>query len=209
MLADASGIDVVAIVGRAEGEQPPLAPALERIASGEASVLLLTRLADAAGSARELTALLAWLESAGADLVALDVGLDTAAAAGQGTLALVRELAHWEREPPPGRPPRGRPGLARRSPELAARIAAMRERGMSLQAIADALNDEGVPTHRGGALWRPSSVQSALGYRRPGPPPPHGALAIAPPPHGRAPHAHHHAGRPPAQPAPRGEERAR
>lgn len=52
-------------------------------------------------------------------------------------------------------------------PELQMRIAAMREQGMTLQAIADALNDEGVPTVRGGAQWRPSSVQRATGYRRP------------------------------------------
>jgi hypothetical protein len=39
---------------------------------------------------------------------------------------------------------------------------------MTLQAIADRLNAEGVPTLRGGKLWRPSSVQVALGYRRPG-----------------------------------------
>jgi hypothetical protein len=38
---------------------------------------------------------------------------------------------------------------------------------MTLQAIADQLNAEGVPTLRGGAMWRPSSVQAALGYRRP------------------------------------------
>ena len=34
------------------------------------------------------------------------------------------------------------------------------------QAIADALNAEGVPTVRGGAKWRPSSLQSVTGYRR-------------------------------------------
>jgi hypothetical protein len=39
---------------------------------------------------------------------------------------------------------------------------------MTLQAIADELNRDGVPTLRGGAMWRPSSVQAALGYRRPG-----------------------------------------
>jgi hypothetical protein len=44
---------------------------------------------------------------------------------------------------------------------------------MTLQAIADQLNAEGVPTLRGGALWRPSSVQTALGYRRPGSRPQH------------------------------------
>jgi hypothetical protein len=38
---------------------------------------------------------------------------------------------------------------------------------MTLQAIADSLNDEGVPTLRGGSRWRPSSVQAATGYRRP------------------------------------------
>ena len=44
----------------------------------------------------------------------------------------------------------------------------MRAANMTLQAIADQLNAEGVPTLRGGAMWRPSSVQAALGYRRPG-----------------------------------------
>ena len=38
--------------------------------------------------------------------------------------------------------------------------------GLTLQAIADALNEEGVPTPRGGAKWRPSSVQTAAGYKR-------------------------------------------
>ena len=40
---------------------------------------------------------------------------------------------------------------------------------MTLRAIADRLNTERVPTLRGGAQWRPSSIQTALGYRRPGP----------------------------------------
>ena len=43
----------------------------------------------------------------------------------------------------------------------------MRAQGMSLQAIADRLNEEGVPTLRGGEKWPPSSVQAAVGYRRP------------------------------------------
>ena len=52
-------------------------------------------------------------------------------------------------------------------PPLDQHIARMRNGGMTLQAIADALNAEGVPTLRGGATWRPSSVQRATGYRRP------------------------------------------
>jgi len=43
----------------------------------------------------------------------------------------------------------------------------MRAEGMSLQAIADALNEEDVPTLRGGRRWRPSSVQAAARCKRP------------------------------------------
>ena len=50
---------------------------------------------------------------------------------------------------------------------LAARIAAMRAANMTLSAIAEQLNAEGVPTLRGGKKWRPSSIQATLGYRRP------------------------------------------
>jgi uncharacterized protein (DUF2336 family) len=62
----------------------------------------------------------------------------------------------------------GRPAVSDR-PELLQRIAAMRAANMTLQAIADELNAEGVPTLRGGTTWRPSSIQTALGYRRPAP----------------------------------------
>ena len=61
--------------------------------------------------------------------------------------------------------PRRRPALAD-NPALVERIVQMRAQGMTLQAIADRLNEEGVPTVRGGAEWRPSSVRSGLGYKR-------------------------------------------
>ena len=60
---------------------------------------------------------------------------------------------------------RGRRAVAD-DPELRDRIAAMRAEGMTLQSIADRLNQDGVPTVRGGAMWRPSSVQAAAGYKR-------------------------------------------
>lgn len=49
---------------------------------------------------------------------------------------------------------------------LPERIQDMRAAGMTLQAIADALEADGVLTPRG-LRWRPSSVQATLGYRRP------------------------------------------
>ncbi len=60
-------------------------------------------------------------------------------------------------------------GSVKDQPALQERIAAMRQSGMTLQAIADTLNGEGIPTIRGGARWRPSSVQTAAGYKRPAP----------------------------------------
>jgi hypothetical protein len=161
-------LELTAVVG----EQAGLPRALGLISAGRADTLFVRRLRSAAGSLDELTRLLGWLEAAGADLVAADVGLDTASSQGRRMAALVREIDRWNREPQRHQRRRGRPGLATRAPHVAQRIAQLRERGLSLRAIADALNAEGVPTPRGGSHWRPSSVQSALGYRRPRPPAP-------------------------------------
>ncbi|HWE33567.1 MAG TPA: recombinase family protein [Solirubrobacteraceae bacterium] len=155
--------------------------AFERIISGAQQTLEVECLRDVAGSLKQLVALLDWLSEAGADLAARDVGFDTRTAEGQRTAALLREIATWEPERP-----RGRPGLASKAPETARRIAELRAQGLSLNAIAAALNAEGVPTPRGGAEWRASSVQAALGYRRPPPPPP-GAPRHKPPKHGKGP----------------------
>jgi DNA-binding CsgD family transcriptional regulator len=46
------------------------------------------------------------------------------------------------------------------------RILQMRGDGMTLQAIADQLNAEGVPPPRERGRWRPSSVQTTVGYSR-------------------------------------------
>ena len=54
-------------------------------------------------------------------------------------------------------------------PELIERISTMRSANMTLQQIADQFNADSIPTLRGGKQWRPSSIQAALGYRRPGP----------------------------------------
>lgn len=180
-------ITVIAAVERDDRdglERPGLAEALRRIAAGEASVLLVARLADAATSPDDLVALLDWLALAHADLIVLDLGLDSGSSEGRRAVALLRELDRLGGEHADARAPRGRPGLAARAPELREQIAAMRARGLSLQAIADALDADGVPTLRGGARWRPSAVQAALGYRRPAPPPPGGRL---PPPPGPLP----------------------
>jgi DNA invertase Pin-like site-specific DNA recombinase len=128
----------------------------------------------------DLGALMAWFRDANMTLIALDLGIDTSTAEGDrvaATLIALSARAHErianrtrnrlaERRANGG--PNGRPAVRDR-PELMERIAAMRSGGLTLQAIADQLNAENVPTLRGGTRWRPSSIQAALGYRRPGP----------------------------------------
>jgi DNA invertase Pin-like site-specific DNA recombinase/peptidoglycan hydrolase-like protein with peptidoglycan-binding domain len=163
-------------------ERPGLAYALGQIADGHASGLVVSDLRRLIRSVIDLGALVEWFRDAEAALVALDLGVDTSTPAGYELAEKLIRISGWERErgprPVPNAPPvmsavAARPqGPGRPAPQerqaLVERINAMRAEKMTLQAIADTLNDEGVPTLRGGAMWRPSSVQAALGYRRPG-----------------------------------------
>jgi DNA invertase Pin-like site-specific DNA recombinase len=161
------------------GLRPPgLDYALERLANGEASCLMVAQLGRLSRSAAELARILDWLKQRGIRLVAIDVELDTATPAGRlaadalisvGALEL-EELAPGSTGPAASGAKgaaSGRPAV-HDLPALRKHIVAMRSSGMTLQAIADRLNAEGVPTLRGGRQWRPSSVQAAVGYRRPG-----------------------------------------
>ena len=160
-------------------ERPGLSHALEQIADGQARGLVVSDLRRLSRSIIDLGALVEWFRDAQAVLVALDLGIDTSTPSGHELTATLVKLSGWEREriarrarsglsavPAPARPG-GRAAVADR-PALLERINAMRAANMTLQAIADKLNAEGVPTMRGGQMWRPSSVQAALGYKRPG-----------------------------------------
>jgi DNA invertase Pin-like site-specific DNA recombinase len=157
--------------GGARGSRRPgLDHALDELRAHRAAGLVVTRLRDLADSVTELGPLLRWFAEGDAFVIALDYELDTTSDPGEFTAGALVAISEWERERVEGRT---RPGsdAARRAvrddPALNARIAAMRELGMSLQSIADALNRGGVPTLRGGTHWRPSSVHAAAGYKRP------------------------------------------
>jgi DNA invertase Pin-like site-specific DNA recombinase len=158
--------------------RPSLRWALEQISNGQANLLVVARLRDLSTNVANLPPLLRWFSEPGRSLVALDLKLDTATAAGKLAAEALTGVGGWEHERISARTRRGLEAARSRGggqgrtavadvPELQERIAAMREQGMTLQAIADTLNEEGVPTLRGGAMWRPSSVQRATGYRRP------------------------------------------
>ncbi len=157
-------------------ERPGLTHALERLEGGEADCLVVTELARLTRSAAEIGELLDRLGRARVRLVVLDLEIDTHTDSGQLVAKALATVSAWERQRLSERTRKGlaaarqkgttgRPAVSDR-PELVQRITTMRANGMTLQAIADTLNTQGEPTVRGGARWRPSSVQAALGYKR-------------------------------------------
>jgi peptidoglycan hydrolase-like protein with peptidoglycan-binding domain/DNA invertase Pin-like site-specific DNA recombinase len=157
--------------------RPGFGYALRRIASGEAQGLVVSELAQLTRSATELGAILQWFSQAQARFISVGEALDTGQRDGRLAARTLVEVSAWERARLGERTrnglqaarhkqrPNGRSAVSDH-PELRERIAQMRSEGMTLKAIADQLNQEGVPTVRGGIQWRPSSVQTAIGYQR-------------------------------------------
>jgi DNA invertase Pin-like site-specific DNA recombinase len=178
---DEHGWELVEVVQDVEApatqakERQGLLYALEKIGRGEASCIIVSELGRLSSSAADLGGILERLQRSEGRLVALDIGLDTASPEGHVAAQALASVGSWEH----GRAAKGlaaasatatsvvEPQIVEDVPALKERIVHMRAQGMTLQAIADVLNSEGVPTLRGGAKWRPSSVQSAAGYRRP------------------------------------------
>jgi DNA invertase Pin-like site-specific DNA recombinase len=158
-------------------DRPGLGYALARISAGEARGLVVSELSRLSRSAAELGEILEWLLGAEVRLVAVAQGLDTDTREGRRAARTLIEVSGWERERLSERTRNGLQAAGREGrrtgrravaddPELRERITRMRAEGMTLQAIANRLNEMGVPTVRGGAKWRPSSVQAATGYKR-------------------------------------------
>ena len=178
------GLDLLKLVrdvesrGGSDLNRPGLAYALEHLKAHDASCLVVSSLERLTRSAANLGTLVEWLDRRGARLVVVDIDLDTSTPEGRLVAKALATVGGSERKTLMQRTRKGLEAarLAGRSsgqpavsdaPALKQRIVDMRAGGMTLQAIANTLNAEGVPTLRGGALWRPSSVQTATGYKRP------------------------------------------
>jgi len=164
-------------------ERPGMQHALRRLAAGEASCLVVAELGRLSRSAPEVGYIVGSLRRRKWRLVAVDEKLDTATKSGcEAADKLVSVSAPDGQRRPSARPGHAGPVAAQPPPDRAngssrparaevravkERVRAMRASGMTLQAIADRLNAESVPTLRGGEKWRPSGVQAATGYRRP------------------------------------------
>jgi DNA invertase Pin-like site-specific DNA recombinase len=157
--------------GRMVG-RPGLTGALERIAAGDARGLVVSDARSLVRSLADLGALLEWFRDAEAALVAVDLDLDTATIHGHQTASTLIAVSAWDGDRTASRarrglarvqtPDRETPRTADDRAALVDRIHAMREAGMSLQAIADQLDNEGVPPLGGDTGWRPAGIQAAL-----------------------------------------------
>jgi DNA invertase Pin-like site-specific DNA recombinase len=157
--------------------RPGLAYALDRIRIGDAEGLVVSDLSRVSQSSSELGTIMEWLSHTNARFIAPAQSLDTNYEHGRLAANLLIEVSRWERARLSERTRNGLTAARMNgkktgrsavtdNPDLTLRINQMRAEGMTLQAIADRLNEEGVPTVRGGAKWRHSSVQAAAGYRR-------------------------------------------
>jgi len=154
--------------------RPALDYALERLSAPDASCLIVTELGRLCRSVAGLRQILTALDRVDARLVSLQPPIDTGTEAGRDAARILAAVSDWERARAAERSRNGlaaarakgavQPGIR---PELKRHIERRRAAGMTLQAIVDELNDNGVPTVRGGVKWRVSSVQAAIGYKRP------------------------------------------
>jgi DNA invertase Pin-like site-specific DNA recombinase len=156
-------------------KRPGVRAALEELERGHADALVVSKLDRLSRSMLDFTAVMAKAQKQGWALVALDCAVDTTTPAGEAMAHVLATFAQFERRligqrtrealavkkkqgVRLGRPPSIPPKTARR-------IRSMRNRGLTLQAICDKLNSEGVATPREGSVWRPTSLRAVLRTR--------------------------------------------
>ena len=145
--------------------RPGLRAALSACRAGEAEGIVVSRLDRLTYSLVDLAELVREAMEGGFTLVSLEPEVDLAADGGRAVGEVLTEAASWQPRAiaTAGRALAGRPGRPSSTPAaVAERIRDLRGEGMTLQAICDTLNAERIPTPRGGAEWRPTSLRSVL-----------------------------------------------
>jgi DNA invertase Pin-like site-specific DNA recombinase len=145
--------------------RPGLRAALAVCRAGEAEGIAVARLDRLTYSLIDLAEIVREAVDGGFTIVSLQPDVDLTSDGGRAVGEVLAEAATWQPRAitTAGRALAGRPGRPSSTPPAVAdRIRDLRGQGMTLQAICDTLNADGVPTPRGGAEWRPTSLRSVL-----------------------------------------------
>lgn len=152
--------------------RPLLRETLDRLDRGEATVLVVAKADRIARNTADLLGIAARAERNGWALVLLDLQVDTTTPAGRFLLTSMAAVAQLERDLVSQRTKDalaakkaaghrlGRPSTLPAS--TLDRCVGLRAQGLSLPAIAAALEADGVRTATGGTRWYASTVRSAL-----------------------------------------------
>jgi DNA invertase Pin-like site-specific DNA recombinase len=152
--------------------RPAITTALGELKRGQASVLVVSKLDRLSRSLLDFATLMETARSQGWEIVVLDLAIDTSAPSGQLMASVMASFAQYERQIIGQRTSAalqvrkaqgvrlGRPRVL--AAEITDRIVVLREAGKTLQAIADGLNADSIPTARGGSKWFASSVAQTL-----------------------------------------------
>lgn len=150
-------------------DRPALGPVLAAMRPGD--VLLVAKLDRLGRSALDVLRLVAEAQAGGWHLVLLDLGLDTTTPVGRFVLTSMAGVAELERDLIRARTREALASARSRGVRLGRpveldddvrqRIYRERQAGETLTAIADRLNEEGVPTAQGGRWWPATVARTA------------------------------------------------
>jgi DNA invertase Pin-like site-specific DNA recombinase len=157
-------------------KRPGVLKAIDKLSNGDADVLVVARLDRLSRSVRDFANLLHEAEHRGWNVNALDMGIDTTTPQGEMMAHMFMAVAEFERKLIGQRTKEALAHVRKKGTQLGRprevsdqavkRVRELRGRGKkqrSLSEIARILNDEHLPTPRGGR-WHPSSVKRVLSW---------------------------------------------
>jgi DNA invertase Pin-like site-specific DNA recombinase len=165
-------IEIAEDVGSGKNlKRPGIRAALDTLATGDASALVVAKLDRLSRSMLDFAGLMATAQKQSWALVALDVQVDTTSPSGEAMAHMLATFSQFERRLISERT---KQALAQKRasgvrlgapPEInasiASRIRQERAAGSTLREIAERLNNDGIPTARGGQ-WLASMLQRVL-----------------------------------------------
>lgn len=158
--------------GRSLDKRPGLADALAELHAGRASGLCVAKLDRLSRSLLDFATLMQRSQKERWVLVALDLGVDTSTPQGELMASVMATFAQFERRLIGARTKDALAELKAQGVKLGAprtlpteveqRIQTLRASGLTVRAIAETLNTEGVPTATGRGAWQPGTVNHVL-----------------------------------------------